>query len=85
MDVCYPFQLDTCHAQWWEIHHFLRNSLWTEAANITMLLENNLITPNSNMSSFQQFFRQKNGSILSSVQKFGEMCIITFKGQHILG
>ena len=35
---------------------FLRNSLWTEAANTTTLLKNNLIITNSIISPFQHFF-----------------------------
>ena len=35
---------------------FLRHGLQAETANTTMLLENNVITPNRSMSPFQQFF-----------------------------
>ena len=41
------------------------------------LLKNNILTPNRNLSSFWQFFVKEKRSILSSMQKFGEMCITT--------
>ena len=53
---------------------FLRNGSWAEAANAAMLLENNHVTPNRNISPFQQIL----GSILSSAQKFGKMYITTY-------
>ena len=44
---------------------FLRNGLWVEANNIATLLENDLITPNGDLSPFQQFFgREREASCL---------------------
>ena len=34
---------------------YLQNGLWAKAANTTTVLKNNLITPNRNISSFEQF------------------------------
>ena len=34
---------------------YLQNGLWAKAANTIMLLENNLLTLNRNLSPFQQF------------------------------
>ena len=51
-------------------------SVWAEATNTTMLLENNLVTPNRNISPFNQFpFFARVRNIVFSAQKFGEMCI----------
>ena len=58
---------------------YLQSSLWAEAANTAMLIENNLITPNRTLSPFQLFFGKEKKSVLSSMQKFGETCITTFK------
>ena len=58
---------------------YLQNGLWAKAANMTTLLENNLITPNRNLSPFQLFFGKGKRSILSQMKKFGEMCITTYK------
>ena len=38
---------------------FPRNGLWAEAANTATLLENNLVTPNKNLSLFKQFLGRK--------------------------
>ena len=45
--------------------------------NTAMLLEKNLFTLSRNLSPFQQFFGKGKKSILSSMQKFGEMCVTT--------
>ena len=58
---------------------YLQSHLWAEAANAATLLENNLITPNRTLSPFQQFFGKGKQSVLATMQKFGEMCIATFK------
>ena len=47
----------------------LQNGLWAKAANTPTLLENNLITPNRNLSPFHQCFGKG----------FGEMSITTYK------
>ena len=60
---------------------YLCNSLWAEAANTNMLLKNNLLKPNRNLSPFQQFFGKEQRSILSLMQKFGEMSIATYNLQ----
>ena len=57
----------------------LRSSLWTEAANTATLLENNLFTPSKDSSAFQQSFGKGKRNILSLVQKFGEICITTYR------
>ena len=44
-----------------------------------MLLENNLITPNSTLSPFQRFFGKGKKNDLTLMQKFDEMCIATYK------
>ena len=44
---------------------YLQNGLWAKAANTNMLLENNLIAPKRNLSSFQQFFGNGERSILT--------------------
>ena len=58
---------------------YLRSSLWTEVANTAMFLENHLTTPNRSLNPFQQFFGKGKSNVLTSTQKFGEMCIATFK------
>ena len=50
-----------------------------KAANTTMLFKNNLITPNRNLSPFQQFSRKGKRIIVSLMQKFGEMCITNYR------
>ena len=62
-EVCYPIQPGKCHAQWWTFSFCLRNSLQAEATNITTLLENNLITPNRDLSPFQQFLGREREAI----------------------
>ena len=57
---------------------YLWNGLWAKASNTAMLLENNLLTPTRNLSSFQQFFGEEKRIILSLMQKFCEMCITTY-------
>ena len=39
----------------WKFCAFLRNGTWPKAANNTTLFENNLITPNGDLSIFQSF------------------------------
>ena len=56
---------------------FLKNGIWAEAAKTAMHLKNNLLTSSKNLSPFQQVFGKGKRSILSLVQKFGEMCITT--------
>ena len=58
---------------------FLRNGLWAKAAITAILLENNLISPNRELSPFQHLLGKGKGIILSSVHKFGEMCITTYQ------
>ena len=58
---------------------YLQSGLWAEAANIAMLLKNSLITPIRTLSPFQQFFGKEKKNVLTSMQKFGEMCIATNK------
>ena len=58
---------------------YLLNGLWAEAANTATTLKNNLITPNRTLSPFQQFFEKGKKNVLTAMQKFGEMCIATFK------
>ena len=58
---------------------YLKNGLRAKAMNTAKLLENNRITPNRNLSLFQQFFGKGKRSILSSMQTFGEMCITTYR------
>ena len=60
---------------------YLQIGLWAEASNTAMILKNNLITPTRTLSSFQQFFGKGKQNILASMQKFGEMCIATFKNK----
>ena len=56
---------------------FLQSGLCAEAANTATLLENNLITPIRTLSPFQQFFEKEKKTVLTLMQKFGEMCIAT--------
>ena len=79
MDFKYTAQStpqQSSHVEW--KFAFLQNSLWAKVANITIILENNIVTPNKDLSLFQQYFGRGRRSILSSVQKFGEMCIATY-------
>ena len=55
---------------------YLQSGLWADAANTAALLKNNLITTNRTLSPFQQFFGKGKKTVLTSIQKFGEMCII---------
>ena len=77
--VCYPIQLGLCHAQWWQVYHLPMKRSLGRSCNTATLLKNNLITPNRTPSPFQQFFGKGKKSVLTSIQKFGEMCIITYK------
>ena len=58
---------------------FQQNSSRAEAVNTTMLLKNNLLTPNRTLSPFQQFFEKRKRSILSLMQKFGEMSVTIYR------
>ena len=58
---------------------YLQNSIWAKAANTTMFLENHMITPNRNISPFQQFVVKGKKSILPLIQIFVKMCIATYK------
>ena len=58
---------------------FLHNGLWTEAANTTMLIKNNLLMLSRTLSPFQQFFGKEKRSTLSLIQTIGEMCITTYR------
>ena len=58
---------------------YLQSGLWAEVVNTAMILENNLITPTRTKKPFQQFFGKGKQNVLVSMQKFGEMCITTFK------
>ena len=58
---------------------YLQSGLWAEAANTATFLKNQLITPNRNLSPFQQFFGKEKNSVLILMRKFGEICIITYK------
>ena len=57
-----------------------RNILWAEKVPTAFLLENNLMTSKWILSPFQQFFGKGKRSILPSLQKFGEICVVTFYG-----
>ena len=81
MQVCYTIQPGTCHAQQWKVYP-LSSGLWAEAANTATLLENNLTTPSRTLSPFQQFFGKGKKNDLTSMQKFGEMCIATYKDNN---
>ena len=58
---------------------YLQSGLWAEAANTATILKNNLITPTRTLNPFEQFFGKGKQNVLFSMQKFGEMCINTFK------
>ena len=58
---------------------YLQNSPWIKAANTVTLLENNLITPNRNISPLQHFFKKEKRNVLTLMQKFGETFIATYK------
>ena len=58
---------------------YLQSGLWAEAANSAMLLKNNLIIPNRILSPFQNFFGKMKRNVLTSIQKFSEICITTYK------
>ena len=53
--------------------------LWAEAAKTAILLKNNLITPNKTLRPFQQFFGKEKRNFVTLIQKFGEICIPTYK------
>ena len=57
----------------------LRNSAWVKADNTGTLLENNLVTPNRDLSPFQQFFGKEKRNILSFIQKFSEIWITMYQ------
>ena len=58
---------------------YLRSILWPEAANTATFLKNHLTTPNRSVNPFQQCFGRGKSNVLTSMQKFGETCIATFK------
>ena len=58
---------------------YLQSGLWTEVANTATILKKYLNTPNRTLSPFQQFFGKGKQNVLMAMQKFGEMCIATFK------
>ena len=60
----------------------VQSGLWAEAANTAMILENNPVTPNRTLSPFQQFFGKGKKSVLTSMQKFSEMCNFTYKDNN---
>ena len=61
-----------------EFSCFSRNELWAEGANTATLQENNLITSTQDLSPCQKFFGKGKRKILSSLQKFSEMCVMTY-------
>ena len=58
---------------------YLQSSLWAVAANTATNVKNHLITSNMTLSPFQQFFGKGKKSVLTSMQTFSDMCIITYK------
>ena len=58
---------------------YMQSGLWAEVANTATYLDNHLTTPNRSLITFQQFFGKGKSHVLTSMQKFGEMCIATFK------
>ena len=64
---------------------FLRNGLWAEEANTSMLLENNFMTKSRDLSTFQHYFgKGKEVSALILLQKFEEICIMTYYDKIIV-
>ena len=58
---------------------YLCSGLLAEAANTATFLKNHLTTPNRSLNPFQQFFGKGKSHVLKSMQKFGEICIVSFK------
>ena len=58
---------------------YLQSSLWAEAAKTATILENHLFTPNRTLSPIQHFFGKGKKTVLTSMQKFSERCIITYR------
>ena len=58
---------------------YLCNGTWAEAANTAMLLKSTLLTLSRTLSPFQQVFRKKKRSIISLMQKIGEMHVATYR------
>ena len=60
-----------------------RNMLWAEFANTATALENNLVAKAGTLSPFQQLFGKGAKSILKSIKKFGEICIVKSHDQKL--
>ena len=77
-----PSQTEICYSiamlNGGTLNTYIWNGLLAEAVNTAMLLENNL-TPKRNLGPFQQFFVKRKRRIQSSMQTFGEMCIINYR------
>ncbi len=58
----------------------LRNQLWAEAAQTATVLQNSLVSQQGAMSPYHQFFGKRRTSILDTVQRFGEICIVANQG-----
>ena len=58
---------------------YTQNSLLAKTAIMAMLLKNILLTLNIALSPFQHSFLKEKRIILSLIQKFGEMCITTYR------
>ena len=54
-----------------------RHILWTKAANAAALLKSSIVKTGNEMSAFQIFGKGETKTILSSLQKFREKCIMT--------
>ena len=58
---------------------FRQKGSLAKANSTAVILKNNLITPNRDLTPFQQFLEKEKRSILASVQKFGEICITMYR------
>ncbi len=54
----------------------LQNLLWEEAAQTATVLQNILVSQQGAMSPYHQFFGKGRTSILDTVQRFGEICVV---------
>ncbi len=54
----------------------LKNLLLAEAAQTATVLQNNLESQQGSMSPYNQFFGKGRTSILDTIQRFGEICIV---------
>ena len=55
--------------------HDLRQGLWTEAANLSTILENIIVTPTKPIAAYYNFYKQHYPK-LNSLKSFGQLAVV---------